>query len=151
MEKKFFLNHQINEEDKMKRINMLYQPYHEKLHQLTGDLKPQILLSIHSFTPVYESTPRNIEIGVLYNQDKTLAQQVLDQLSQHSYVCRLNEPWSGKEGFMFSVENAGKLSSNTRTLMLEFRQDLLTNVQWRTTLVARLHQALSSCLDKQNG
>jgi len=144
--KMIFLNQQIKEEEKKTRINLLYKSYHEKLQQLTFDLKPQIIVSLHSFTPVYESNPRHIEIGVLYNQDKSLAQEVSDQFRSYQYESRLNEPWSGRDGFMYAVENACQHSKISKPIMLEFRQDLLTNAQWRTDLVSRLYKVLSSCL-----
>jgi len=61
---------------------------------------------------------------------------------------RLNEPWSGLEGFMHSVESHAKKLENSRTqsLMIEVRQDLILDTQWRHKLVESLYQSL-----KKNG
>jgi hypothetical protein len=70
----------------------------------------------------------------------------------------LNEPWSGKDGFMFSSEQAAAVVNGTavnmdlstagtvaphtpneapcQALMLEFRNDLLTNESWRARVVS---------------
>lgn len=82
---------------------------------LTGITKPYVVLAIHSFTPEYEGQKRSLEIGILFNHHSSPATPVLpskysfvhfiqlaDYLSKY-YKVALNEPYSGKDGFMFAV------------------------------------------------
>ena len=58
------------------------------------------------------------------------------------YVARLNEPWSGREGFMFSADWHAR-EHGAQALMLEVRQDLLVQPEWRARFLPQLLEALA--------
>ncbi len=114
-----------------------------------GELPPvpplkavELVVSVHSFTPVYEGTPRKVEIGVLFSKDNTgsadLARALTAALVEDGFDARLNEPWSGLEGFMFAADSV-TADPVRRAIMIELRQDLALNESWR-------HSVLSSML-----
>jgi len=135
--KPVMLNKEINQQEKESRIQKFYTPYHKELQYLGSIIKPALILSIHSFTPEYEGQKRTVEIGVLYNVHEQPAKLLNDHLCKLGYESRLNEPWSGKEGFMYA---ASSLQNDTtrKALMLEFRQDLLIQETWREKMVQHL-------------
>ena len=56
----------------------------------------------------------------------------------------MNEPWSGKEGFMFAADclkNAGQ-PGKRQALMIEFRNDLLSDPVWCAKAAHCLAQAV---------
>jgi len=57
------------------------------------------------------------------------------------YKARPNEPWSGKQGFMYSADMHAK-AHNAEALMIEARQDLLVQDAWRAQLVQHLAKIL---------
>ena len=126
----------IGEKERLERIKNYYEPYHAELAKLVSETKPELLLSMHSFTDCYEGMKRDVEIGVLYNTDDSIASLLNAFFKKLGYDSRLNEPWSGKDGYMFSIENASK--GNIKNLMVEFRQDLLLQSQWRNKVALQL-------------
>lgn len=147
------LNLSITEEEKNKRLNLVYHPFHNALSETIKEITNnnnnslKVLLSIHSFTDNYEGKKRSLEIGVLYDDDNdyNLAKNLCEYLkaTKDNYKVDLNLPWSGKDGYMYSVQKHSKPTNNNnnsiiKPLMIEARQDLLINPEWRKQLVNHL-------------
>jgi len=136
--KTIHLNKDITEEEKKKRIEDYYVPYHDELKYLVKMMQPFVILSVHSFTPLYEGQKREMEVGVLYNHHEGLAKKLADFLSK-KFITRVNEPWSGKEGFMYAASSVETPNSeDIKGIMLEIRQDLLTDSKWRKKFLRQL-------------
>lgn len=147
------LNKNMDEIEKKQRIKMCYESYHKELSDMVKLVKPELLISIHGFdckinflfyiryTDCYEGSKREVEIGVLFNKDDSIAKPLNDHFRSAGYDSRLNEPWSGKDGYMFSVETAASLI-DAKCIMIEFRQDLLTKSNWRANVATQLQSFL---------
>ena len=94
-----------------------------------------------SFTDNYEGKKRKVEIGVLYNQDDALAKVMQKSLSAMGYDARLNEPWSGLEGFMYASDRLTVLPKRV-SVMIELRQDLLAKEEWRKEAAQKMLEIL---------
>lgn len=139
------LNADLPQADRDWRLQRYYLPFHLELGRAARVVDPLLLLSIHSFSPVYDGEVRDFEIGVLASTEETLARQLVYALQRCGYDTRLNEPWSGKEGFMYSADSV-KVSGppgRRQAVMLEFRNDLLSNRVWRAGVVSALAESLS--------
>ena len=65
--------------DKDKRIEIFYMEYYRILREILEFLRPNYVLSIHSFTPFYEEDPeRKFEVGVLFQKKGKLVEAVLN-------------------------------------------------------------------------
>jgi len=64
-------------------------------------------------------------------------------LKELGYDARLNEPWSGKEGFMYSADWHAR-DHHSKALMIEVRQDLLVQPEWRARFVPQLVSILAN-------
>ena len=95
------------------------------------------LLSIHTFTPIYEGQVRQVELGVLFDTDDGPAEALLSALRAVYPAVAANEPWSGKDGLIYSAERHAHRHGRI-ALELEVRQDLATDATWRQKLVAVL-------------
>lgn len=137
----------LSESEKERRIRLCYEPYHQALARINKEENPDLILSIHSYTPCYEGQKRKVEIGVLFNDDEQLAHKFNDLFLKANYDSRLNEPWSGKEGLMFSADHHSKRTFEQlydtdakrrkpcSAIMLEMRQDLLVDPVWRRRVI----------------
>lgn len=76
-------------------------------------LRQGLVLSLHSFNPVYEGKKRSLEVGVLYafKEDEDLAIGLRNLLQGRQIFARLNEPYSGFEGIMFSCQRAAQFGN----------------------------------------
>src|SRR6266516_5917478 len=68
----------LSERHKLARVREIFQPYHDRiateLDRRRDAAHPPALISVHSFTPVFETVARLWHVGVLYNRDPRFAQ-----------------------------------------------------------------------------
>ena len=141
------MNQDLTATQRADRIARYYAPYHEAMDELARSPGAALMLSIHSFTPVYEGSVRAVEIGVLFESDESQAVRLasLLQTSTRRDV-RLNEPYSGKGGLMYSCDRHAR-SQCLIALEIELRQDLLATPHTRQELVGALASALPLVLE----
>ena len=97
----------------------------------------EIVLGVHTFTPLYEGQPRTMEIGVLFDREEDLAERTAAVLRHAGMIVAMNQPWSGRDGLIYSVECHADAHAR-RALELEVRQDLATDPGFRHRLVHAL-------------
>jgi predicted N-formylglutamate amidohydrolase len=136
------LNQDLTEHERHERISRLHQPYHEVADGLLRRYPRAVVLSMHSFTPIYEDgPPRPMQIGVLFDREEQISVAIGESLARQGYVVALNEPYSGKDGLIYSAERHATRHGR-RALELEIRQDLALDVNARPALVHSLRNAL---------
>jgi predicted N-formylglutamate amidohydrolase len=132
--KAILLNHGLSDAERARRIDLYYRPFHAALDQALARCEAPLLLSIHSFTPNYEGVVRDVEIGVLFNEQETHARALYEHLARDFAGVRENEPWSGKGGLIYSAESHAARFRRV-ALELEVRQDRLEDASYRARLV----------------
>ena len=145
-------NQLLSADDVAMRVREIFDPYHRKISShLDGRRdagRPTILVSLHSFTPVYADIPRPWHAGVLYNRnpDVSLAMfQLLD--AERDIVVGNNEPYSVTDETDYSIPVHGE-QRGLPHLTLEIRQDLIANKAGQTTWAARLARLLPQAVKK---
>lgn len=136
------LNLDISPSDRNRRIALLYQPYHDAIDTVIAERESELLLAIHSFTPVYEGHQRSVDVGVLHCDQPELAARWRDLLAESGMDVRIDEPYSGGEGFMYSPWQHARVAG-CPALELELRQDILAHADRRSELVQWIRYALS--------
>lgn len=131
------LNRGLSDDARSERIETLYRPYHEAVDRTVARSGAPTLLSVHSFTPVYEGAARAMEVGVLFDQDEAEAEALGRALTRAGFAVAYNAPYSGKEGLMYSVDRHARAHGRVG-LELEVRQDRAVDAAFRRRLVAVL-------------
>jgi len=116
--------------EKNKRINNYYNAYHDKVSRLIknkiGNEKYPAIISIHSFTPFWKNKKRNIDIGVLWDNDERLPNIFFKYFEENTpdLVIGDNEPYTGrlKNDSIYRHATINGLSN----ILIEIRQDLIT-------------------------
>ncbi len=114
--------------ERQARLARYWAPYHESLAILIDEIRPRLLVSVHSFTPQLATKPdeaRPWEIGVLYNEDDRAARIAIPLLEQAGVMTGDQLPYSGK--LLNSTMNRHGEGNNIPYLGLEIRQDLLAD------------------------
>ena len=111
------------------RTQALYLPFRDGLAALIKDRMAEgrapILVTVHSFTPVYFGKPRDVEIGILHDTDARLADAMLSAAgSGGAYDVRRNEPYGPADGVTHTLKEHG-LSNGLANVMIEVRNDLI--------------------------
>lgn len=120
------------------RIARWWQPYHDRIAERIAGQAPQLLISLHSFTPRLRDggTPRPWEVGVLYNADERAARSALPLLAAAGIVAGDNLPYSGK--LLNATMNRHGEANGIPYLGLEVRQDLIGTADGVAHWAARL-------------
>ncbi len=135
------LNRELSWTDRHTRLEDYYQPYHDAIDLVLREVQPKLLLAIHSFTPVYEGQQREVELGVLHFDQPELAERWRDLLASTGMDVRVDEPYTGGDGFMYSPW----LHSHRQgcpAIELELRQDIVGDPRRRPALVELIRYAL---------
>lgn len=103
-------NSQLKNSDITKRIKSIYEPFHSAVDDTLTNREdaPNCVISIHSFTPVLAGKERPFDLGILFDTHEDLAKELGEKLSRKNLRIRYNEPYSGKNGLIFSARRHGK-------------------------------------------
>jgi predicted N-formylglutamate amidohydrolase len=134
------------------RAREVFHPYHDEIRgaldgrQVEG--RPTVLVSIHSFTPVFLELVRPWHIGVLYGRDSSLAAPVLRALrADGDLIVGENEPYAFSPLSDFSITHHAE-ERGMPYVELEIRQDLVADeapqLGWADRLAGVLTGALQS-------
>jgi predicted N-formylglutamate amidohydrolase len=128
------------------RAQEIFWPYHERIRrELDARAKAHratVLVSIHSFTPVFKSNTRPMQAGVLYQRDARLAHRMLKVLRQDAtLVVGDNEPYSVSDLTDYAIPVYGE-QRGLPHVELEIRQDLIAEDPGQTIWAARIAAAL---------
>ncbi|HEV2563320.1 MAG TPA: DUF1244 domain-containing protein [Rhizomicrobium sp.] len=131
-----------------KRLAQFHAPYHNaiaaEIARMHGAGIVPVLISMHSFTPVWKDRARPWEVGVLWDRDGRLALPLLKALAQAGFVVGNNEPYSGE------LENDCMYRHGTMNglphVLIEIRQDLIFTRAAAQNFAARLKPILDAAL-----
>jgi len=124
-------NEGIAREAKEVRRAEIFDPYHHRIDEVIDARRhnnlPTILLSLHSFTPIYAGIARPWHIGTLYQRDKVLPPLLLQALrAEPDLVVGDNEPYAVSDQTDYTIP----VHAEARGLMntgIEIRQDLISD------------------------
>jgi predicted N-formylglutamate amidohydrolase len=135
------LNTGLSPEERELRLARLYRPFHSAIDRELEHHRASVVLAVHTFTPSYEGTLRELEVGVLFDEEEELALRLSAAFAKTGLITRLNEPYSGKEGVLYSAHRHARAKSR-RAIEIEVRQDLAVEEVIRKKLVEALHAEL---------
>jgi predicted N-formylglutamate amidohydrolase len=139
-------NSGLNEDEISARRREIFTPYHSRIDEVldarTAQDIPTVLVSLHSFTPVYAGVKRPWHIGTLYQRDTKLPPLLLELLrAQGDLVVGDNEPYAVSDQTDYTIpvhaERRGLTNSG-----LEIRQDLIADQSGQIEWAERLARVL---------
>lgn len=121
-------NHGLTVAERYARTAALYVPFHDRVCAVLAARKasgrPSVIVTVHSFTPVYLGEQRAVEIGILHDDDSRLADAMLAAAEGGSYRVERNEPYGPEDGVTHSLQLHG-LPDGHLNVMIEVRNDLI--------------------------
>ncbi|MEM7779069.1 MAG: N-formylglutamate amidohydrolase [Pseudomonadota bacterium] len=107
------------------RLKQYYRPYHDALAQWLDAANPELIISLHSFTPKLEtsSEERPWEVALLYNEDDRAARHAIRLFGELGLNVGDNEPYSGTE--LNATMNRHAEAHGRHYCAIEVRQDLI--------------------------
>ncbi|MCK0198268.1 N-formylglutamate amidohydrolase [Ancylobacter sp. 6x-1] len=144
-------NRHVTQEEIARRIARFHRPYHSAIEaeiarMRTAGIVP-VLLSIHSFTPVWRGVPRPWHAAILWDQDPRFSTLLIDGLrAEGDLVVGDNEPYDGalRNDVMFRHGTARGLPH----ALIEIRQDLIGDAAGEEAWAERLARLLPPMLTR---
>lgn len=133
------------------RADGLYFPFHKAVSAVIDAKIAQgvapVLVTLHSFTPVFKGVGRAVELGLLHDADDRLARLLLALAREDNpkLDVRINEPYGPGDGVTHTLNLHGN-SRGIANVMIEVRNDLITEAKgqaaWAGQLANQLQRAL---------
>ena len=144
----------LSPSEKARRADALYHPFHQAIDTLLDARlaagRPVVLVTVHSFTPVYFGTRREGHLGILHDQDSRLADVMIDASAalELDQVLR-NYPYGPQDGVTHTLQRHG-LTRQIANVMLEIRNDLISDDAGQTAWAGRIAELLEMSLERLN-
>ncbi|MFW2587076.1 N-formylglutamate amidohydrolase [Sagittula sp. SSi028] len=130
--------------DRQERVDSIYAPFCDTVSAML-DQRPRAIVTVHSFTPVFNGAPRDTEIGILHDTDARLADVMLEH-APATRITRRNDPYGPQDGVTHSLQLHG-IARGLPNVMIEVRNDLLSTDHDIDTIAADLMAMLRPALN----
>ena len=143
-------NTALTAEDRQARIDAVYNPFHQHLARLLDGFERKnrvpVLVTVHTFTPVYLGKTRRVELGILHDSDARLADAMLRAAPQNTRLVTLrNEPYGPQDGVTHTLQLQA-LPRGIPNVMIEIRNDLVASAGQQAEVARDLELILRSAL-----
>lgn len=108
------------------RTAAVYEPFCAAVAKVLDARGPDtVVVTIHSFTPVYFGKQRAVELGLLHDDDSRLVDAMMTRADQIApRIVERNEPYGPQDGVTHSLR-LHALSRGLANVMIEVRNDLM--------------------------
>jgi predicted N-formylglutamate amidohydrolase len=136
-------NRNLSSADRLMRTREIYRPFHATIADLldrrAAEGTRSLVVTIHSFTPVYKGKARAVELGILHDRDSGLADKLV--ASFPGVDARLNQPYGPDDGVLHTL-NLHAAPRGLSHAMIEIRNDFLLDERGRVEWAERLSASL---------
>lgn len=122
-------NHPLSGEERERRLDRYHRPYHAAIDATLTELtrlagRPPLVISLHSFTPLWKGVPRPWHAGLLWDSDPRATLPLLEQLRAiDDLVIGDNEPYDG--ALYGDTMHSHCSTKGIAHALIEVRQDLI--------------------------
>lgn len=139
-------NHSLDEAERQRRQQLIFHPFQDRLHahlqKRTADGRRNVLVALHSFTPVYLGQQRTWHAGVLFDKADQLGKALIAQLSTDPLLnVGANVPYGVSADADYALVVHGDQLGNPAVL-IEIRNDLITDPDGVETWTGKIERAL---------
>jgi predicted N-formylglutamate amidohydrolase len=115
------------------------------MDRIARGLSP-VVVTIHSFTPVYHGKPRAVEFGVIHDADATLPRAILHEAKRQTALrAEMNEPYSAKDDVTHTLR-VHATPYGLPNAMLEIRNDLIATPATEAAMADRLAPVIAAAV-----
>lgn len=142
----------LSEAERRRRAQQYYEPFCTLLSELLKERLSRgqlhVLLTVHSFSPVYKRVRRDTGIGLIDHDDPRFADAIFTRLCDGAagdVVVQRNAPYSQSDGVTHTLSLHAK-SCGLLHVMIEIRNNLITSAGEQTAMAQQLAAAAQEAL-----
>ena len=145
-------NRNLSRADRAARVAAIFTPYQNRITALLDARQAAgrrtVLVAMHSFTPNFKGERRDMQVGVLYNKDATLARIMLDLLrAEGDLIVGDNAPYAITGDSDYGIPVHGE-QRGLPHVEIEIRQDLIADDIGQSEWAARFARLLTTAIDR---
>ncbi len=143
-------NAEISARERAARAAAIYLPFHADLHAVIAErialgFDP-VIITIHSFTPIYHGERRQVEFGVIHDADTQLAKAIVTEAKARSALkSELNAPYSAADDVTHTLRLQA-LPYALPNAMLEIRNDLIATPKDEAAMAVTLAPVIAAAV-----
>ena len=134
---------------RLDRVEQIYLPFHDlvraRIARALALGRRPVILTIHSFSPVWHGVARSVEFGVIHDAMPALARQIAASAAGSGLSTALNEPYSAADHVTHTLR-LHALPYGLDNAMLEIRNDLIATPEGQVSMAARLAPILQEAI-----
>jgi len=144
-------NRDLGPAERYARTAALYIPFHDRvaaeITRLQGAGLQPVIVTVHTFTPVYFGKPRAVEIGILHDADSRLADAMLEASKGGTYRVERNSPYGPEDGVTHTLR-LHAIPQGLANVMIEVRNDLVRDSAGVEAVASYLADLISKALER---
>jgi predicted N-formylglutamate amidohydrolase len=139
-------NRGLSDEERSRRLANIHAPFHDAidacLTRRMSSRRPTALVAIHSFTPVYFGKARPWQVGILFDEDRRLADLLIGGLeADRALTVGVNQPYSPADGVYYTLGRHAR-PWGLPAAMVEIRNDEIGDAAGQQGWASRLGDIL---------
>ena len=144
-------NQNLSSSERRQRVADVYEPYHAALDMVLRDRasrgRVSVLIGVHSFTPSLHGVSRPWHCGILFADNRRIADGLVDALRREDGLnVGVNEPYAPSDRVYHTLSRHGD-SKGLATAMIEIRNDLVVGADEQNAWARRLARALEAAIE----
>lgn len=149
----------LNPAERRERVARYYAPFFEALNtcleqrvgaRTAGQPLP-VLVTVHSFAPVYKGKERTVEIGILHDSDARLANEILKCADEDGkFTVQRNTPYGPEDGVTLTLDRHAT-QHRLLNVMIEIRNDLIEDAASQQAMAVVLSDYVNCALVALSG
>ena len=123
-------NVDLSQQDRDARIRSVYEPFCSAVDSILDKRgSDTVVVTVHTFTPVYFGKHRSVEIGLLHDDDSRLVDAMLTHTDKlPGVIVARNDPYGPQDGVTHSLK-IHAVRRGLPNVMIEIRNDLVRSAK----------------------
>jgi predicted N-formylglutamate amidohydrolase len=139
-------NRDLSDEERKRRLDSIHGAYHAAIETCLARRRashlPTMLIAIHSYTPVFLGKARLWQVGIVFDDDRRLADHLISGLkADPALTVGINEPYSPADNVYYTVARHSQ-PRGLPAAMIEIRNDEIGDETGQRRWAGRLAKIL---------
>ena len=141
-------NQNLSDEEKHWRTQNIYEAFHASVAEQLNRRTNPVMITVHSFTPVYKGVYRDVDVGILHDEDARLGDSMLAVAQfDEGVLVRRNEPYGPQDEVTHTLVKHGQ-GGKVLNVMIEIKNTLIADEKSQRHYAGQLAETIKTAVGK---